>query len=603
MPSPKTEATELSVGFGLLEKDPLQVTEAEIRLLFDGTLPPEKYAAFVKEIGKNQAYYHRFYAIGVSLRNGHPVLALTNFHSVAWEGPRQQARSVSVAKDIVAANVSVSIKADSNVVSNLSPHIMFVSIPSGSSRLSNTDNWFLVTAPQRYQLLYEFVRQHSHGSFPERVADFEKATPKRLRKAFAGSISSLDQAERRDFESTYLSMCREVSIKSAQLMQAGLADSLKGRARSSTAEGIIRRLLRLSESEYVLCGLDKDNEFAVTVPDLTAWKRDWEFKHLDVEPALDRRQSVVNLNLIVVHKATGREHSLPFHVEIRWSHGKFGTNPEAKVYKEFDWADVPFFTEILHSSPIQKLSVLGSGGFGVVYSGIIKKSGKNVAIKELSLRDLSRVSDATEARKRFEREVRIQSSLQHPRILPIIDSDLSAQAPWFAAPIAECSVADILTELPTDETRIKNIYSQVLEAIQYAHSQNVIHRDLKPANILLFEGDRVMVSDFGLGKHMDPSTTVEMLTHSSNNAMGSIPYAAPEQLESFRDADHRADIYSLGVTLSAMVTGREPGSLYSPIIPTGRYGSLIKRCCEQDPADRYQSMAELIQDFRRIQSG
>ena len=537
----------------------------------------------------------------MNLRYSHPLLAHTNLRTVTWEGPQQQARSVSLAKDLIAGNIPISIKADSNVVANLSPHVLFVSIPTGSPSFSSSENWFLQTAPRHYQRLYDFIRSRGGEEYPTQVAEYESKVPKRERRPFRKLISDLSESEAREFNARYVELCREVSAKSAEMLTRALNVSLKGRGHIHIEETIVRNLLRLGDSHYVLCGLDGGNEFAVTVPDITVWKREWRFKGLQAAPDLSKRQSVVDLELVIAESQSGREHRLPFQVQIRWSHGKFGTNPEAKVYKKFKWSELPFASEIIKTSPVTKLSVLGTGGFGIVYSGHIKRTGTPVAIKELSLRDLSNTSDQMEARKRFEREVNIQSSLQHPGIIPIIDSDLSAETPWFAAPIARCSVADILSELSGDPARRNSVFRQVLEAMEYAHSQSVIHRDLKPANILLFDEDRVMVGDFGLGKHLDPSISAELLTQTSNDARGTYPYVAPEQLESFRDADKRSDIYALGVTLLAMILGREPSSLQRLDRIDNRYRTVIRKCCEQNPDDRFPSVRELASAFSDIE--
>ena len=368
----------------------------------------------------------------------------------------------------------------------------------------------------------------------------------------------------------------------------------------AVAEEVIRTFFRIGEGEYILCGLDNGQDFAVAIPDLTTWWRDWTLKSITAVPDLAAGQSQVWFDVVVQEKrGTRQSHSLRFRAEVRWAHGKFGT-PEAKLYKTFAWTDVPFFKQIYDNEVVEKQKIIGSGGFGTVYRGALKGTGKDVAIKELSPREL-RVAGAesSTARKRFEREVTLQSQLAHPNILPVIKSDLSTETPWFASPLAICSLEAILAELPNDFERIERIFWQVLDAIEYAHSQGIIHRDLKPDNILLFPGDHIKVGDFGLGKDRSIQDQGSRLTRSSNNSWGSLAYSAPEQFVDFRNADFRSDIYALGRTLAAMLLGEEPDSDFS-VDNLERYRGFISRCIEYDPEERFQSMEEMIAAFEEV---
>ena len=148
-----------------------------------------------------------------------------------------------------------------------------------------------------------------------------------------------------------------------------------------------------------------------------------------------------------------------------------------------------------------------------------------------------------------------------------------------------------------------SIFRQTLEGIWNAHCQKVIHRDLKPENILLFDNEQVKISDFGLCKRLDPNEWSAVLTHTSNNAMGTPPYAAPEQFESFRDVDYRADIYALGKTLLHMVIGKIPPPFYNEInfeTLEPRYRYLIQRCTLRNPDERFQTVDEVIKAFEEI---
>lgn len=600
MPTPKTECTELSVGFGLLSLDPLKISAPQIENYWVDTLTPKKFNEFLRKFTTEEAYYRRFYAIGVNLRHSHKLF--TNITTVRWEGPQQQASSVTIPIDLLAANTPISVKADSHVVCNRSPYILFVSDPGGTLTPTRAENWYTVVAPDLYQSLYELARDMTGLNLPTSVIEYHQTVRGTSRKHLGKVIQTFSTVDTEQFNQLYTPFCHEVAQQSAEIFNRTLNQSLDGPIRNAIAENIIRRFFRLGDSEYVLCGLDGNNDFGVTVPALTSWKRSgWNFKRLIAQPDLLRGQSVVNFELVVEERNKRKEHSFPFHAEIRWSHGKFAGNPEAKLYKEFAWTEVPFFQQIYSQEAINRLQLIGSGGFGTVYKAILRTTGQVVAVKELDISTLgfSR-ADSYEERKRFEREVKIQSSLDHPNILPVIESDLDAATPWIAMPLAFCSIRDIINELHDNSARIHNLFRQVLSGIEYAHRNNVIHRDLKPENILLFENDLVKISDFGLGKQLSADVTGSVLTQSSNNSLGSLPYAAPEQLESFRDADYRADIFALGKTLLHMLSGKVPISAASLNQVDERYREFINRCIQDHPDQRFQSVTAVITAFGSI---
>ena len=144
--------------------------------------------------------------------------------------------------------------------------------------------------------------------------------------------------------------------------------------------------------------------------------------------------------------------------------------------------------------------------------------------------------------------------MNHPNILSIIDNDLSAPIPWFATPLAQCNLSELLEtdiSIRTDYRRIDHIFSLLLEGMKFAHYQGVVHRDLKPENILVFDQDEIKVGDFGLGKRADLSSSNIALTATSE-ALGSLHYASPEQLRSSKDADYE-QIYILWAKFCTIV--------------------------------------------------
>lgn len=347
MPAPKTECTELAVGFGILGIEPTTVNPTEVSGLFQDTLDQETYLGFVDEYRSNIRLYRRFYSVGARLKQQHRVLSQSNIGSVRWEGQFQQARTTSLARDLTAANIPISVKATSNVVFNRSPHTFFVSRPSGTASETKSENWFLALSPQSYQHLYTFVRNSSTEDLPEQVTDYHIKTTEVQRKSFGKLSASLPPDEQRQFNELYWTLCREVAEKSSAIFNEALKKSLSGKQKNSVIEYMVRDLFRMSDSEYILCGLDRNKEFAVAIPSLTTWRQSWSVRSLVAAPDLTAKQSKVNIVLEIRNVGERTDHLLAFHVEIRWSHGKFNGSPEAKVYKDFRWLDIPFFEDLM----------------------------------------------------------------------------------------------------------------------------------------------------------------------------------------------------------------------------------------------------------------
>lgn len=236
-------------------------------------------------------------------------------------------------------------------------------------------------------------------------------------------------------------------------------------------------------------------------------------------------------------------------------------------------------------------SILGDGGFGEVWR-VIRDDGESFAKKVLN-------DNSPEAVKRFQREVRILSSLDHPRVISIVETFLVAEPYSYLMPIYERSLRDELPNLIGDETRINKIFSAILEGVDYAHQQGVIHRDLKPENVLLNNDDDLVISDFGLGRAIDAKTTRATLT---GQGMGTLGYLPPEQVDSFKEADHRSDIYTLGRMLYEMYTGH---SMLAPqdlsVLPVG-VSMIVDRCTKREPDQRFQSVTDLRIAFQSFSS-
>jgi serine/threonine protein kinase len=231
----------------------------------------------------------------------------------------------------------------------------------------------------------------------------------------------------------------------------------------------------------------------------------------------------------------------------------------------------------------REVSKLGSGGFGEVTSVKRADDATLYARKTLQLDD-----DA--ALKRFAREVRILSSLDHPNIIKIVDQHLEADPYYYVMPLYRHSLASEVPSLVGDEARIAKIFGAILDAIEYAHAQGVVHRDLKAENVLMNSDDDLVVSDFGLGRHIDSATTRQT---QSGVGMGTLAYMAPEQLYDFKNADQRSDIFSLGRMLYELHTGPlVPSVQDTALLPPG-IRQVVVRCTQSAPERRFQNVTDL----------
>ena len=195
---------------------------------------------------------------------------------------------------------------------------------------------------------------------------------------------------------------------------------------------------------------------------------------------------------------------------------------------------------------------LGHGGMAVVFLARDVRHDRPVAIKVFR----SDVGDAIAA-ERFQREIRLLARLQHPHILPLYDSGTTGETSYFVSPFIEGeTLRDRLKrehQLPVDEA--VRLTMEVADALDFAHTRDVIHRDIKPENILQHDGHAV-VADFGIARAMRRSAGE--WTTSAGMAVGSPAYMSPEQSSGDRQIDGRTDIYSLGCVLYEMLAGEPP---------------------------------------------
>src|SRR5450432_1626040 len=257
---------------------------------------------------------------------------------------------------------------------------------------------------------------------------------------------------------------------------------------------------------------------------------------------------------------------------------------------------------------------LGGGGMSQVFVARETALGRNVVLKVLPPEMAAGVNI-----ERFQREIQLVASLQHPHIVPVLATGQVGDLFYYTMPLVEGeSLRTRLTregELPVADAI--RILRDVVDALAYAHAHGVVHRDIKPDNVLI-SGQHAVVTDFGVAKAMSAATGSSTLT-SLGVALGTPAYMAPEQAAADPNVDHRADLYAVGAMAYEMLCGRPPFSGMSPhqvlaahvTLPPAPLASqrasvppalneLVMRCLEKKPADRVQTAAEMLTQLQAM---
>jgi serine/threonine protein kinase len=223
-------------------------------------------------------------------------------------------------------------------------------------------------------------------------------------------------------------------------------------------------------------------------------------------------------------------------------------------------------------------------------------SGDEAVMKKLL--PTAQLHDPDAELRRFAREVRCQSAMDNPGIMPILGHNFSDNPPWYVMPQADRSLEDVIGDHPSGMpiSDAAAIVLDVADAVEYAHQQGVLHRDLKPANILEVDGKWV-VADFGLCRDLSSDSTT--FTR-SNTVVGTVAYMAPEQFDNAHAVGPAADVHALGRVLYHMLTGRVPFP-YAPLehVPA-EFQYVIAKAMAEDPADRYATVAEFAREVEMI---
>ena len=256
------------------------------------------------------------------------------------------------------------------------------------------------------------------------------------------------------------------------------------------------------------------------------------------------------------------------------------------------------------------LEVIGTGGMAVVYKARCHRLNRLVAIKILK----DELGKDEEFRDRFHGESQAVAMLSHPNIMSVYDVSTHEGADYIVMELIDGITLKQYMEkkgtLNWKETL--HFAMQIAKALEHAHGRGIVHRDIKPHNVMVLKNGSVKVTDFGIARLMSQSNTL------TKEALGSVHYISPEQAKGGR-VDNRSDLYSLGVVMYEMMTGRAPydgdtpvavaiqhinggatmPSVLNPNIPGG-LEQIIMKCMATDPGKRYSSATALLYDLEEL---
>jgi WD40 repeat protein/tRNA A-37 threonylcarbamoyl transferase component Bud32 len=255
---------------------------------------------------------------------------------------------------------------------------------------------------------------------------------------------------------------------------------------------------------------------------------------------------------------------------------------------------------------------LGRGGMASVFKAYQPGMDRYVAVKILPKAYASEPGFLA----RFQQEARVIANLEHPHIVPVHEFGEAEGYTYLVMRYVEGGTLANLLRGPQDLSTIKRIITQLASALDYAHQRGIIHRDIKPSNVLIDQQGNAQLTDFGLAKIVERTTKLTV----SGAFLGTPKYASPEQGKS-EPLSGRSDIYSLGVILYEMVTGKVPFEAETPLallfkhvhdpLPLPRSVNpavpedlerIILKALAKDPADRYATAGELAQELIQIQA-
>src|SRR5687767_3227425 len=334
MPSAKTEITEIVTGLAITGAP---TVEAGFSMRAVANVAPEVWSRLetAHQAGEHRQEFAAAWANGQAFLRAEQGLREQPPSVVEWKGPTQAPGDEVVPADLRVDHVwLISCKYLSKVLANAAPSRLFERGLAGGPATRAAGDWYAEVAPDAYQDLFARVRRElgTRASLPPHAADLTPAHRAELR-------AYLDAGWSPEAQAAYRALALEVGKVSADRWRRAIA-------RRADAEAVLWRLLRIGSAPYFVLGAQRDRSLRLRVMTPWDWRQAFELKRVDVWGD-DAGQPQVRWQAVVRDKATGEDLSVEGHVEVRWSHGRFGKPPEAKAYLDTPHHRVPGYVTLV----------------------------------------------------------------------------------------------------------------------------------------------------------------------------------------------------------------------------------------------------------------
>ena len=275
------------------------------------------------------------------------------------------------------------------------------------------------------------------------------------------------------------------------------------------------------------------------------------------------------------------------------------TSIEKAIVPDADDNDGPEVDKNLPELPNYKcIRLLGYGGMGAVYEATQISLNRPVAIKFL----YTKLEKDVNITRRFKQEIDILAKLDHPNIVAVLECGTSDSPLYYVMEYVKGNSLNSYIQNGMKSENVRRYALQIAAGLQHAHQHHVIHRDIKPDNVLIDQYGNAKLTDFGIAGMIDDKSHATRMTQETTQ-MGTLAYMSPEHKNSAAAADERSDIYSFGVMVYQMLTGRLPEGIF--LMPSQidrsleKWDALINKCLTQEPAGRFQTMGEVITALKK----
>lgn len=337
MPRPQTVFSELQIALSMVDRDWSRIknVDQESKSLYQEELH--------RRLNSDKRSVEELQRTGSKLKKWLSARNIPSNFVVTWTGKEKLKDYGAVGHDLIidALDLRISVKENAQLFQNPSPFKVFEKWPKGVFEQSRDSDWFIHTALEELNNYYLKCSGVKFSGFKDITSYYQNVGGKGERKKFSTYVAQLHSSSNAAVLSAYDQLCRKVSDRSAEIFNSNITASLTGGNKQLSKNKTLAKLFafyfRLDSNRYTLCGTENSTSFAVEVSDLKNWEENFEIVGVKAQ-GLTRGQPEVLLNFEFLDKKSQNKFSRKIRSEVRWSHGKFCGNPEAKLYKHDSWS-------------------------------------------------------------------------------------------------------------------------------------------------------------------------------------------------------------------------------------------------------------------------